>query len=129
MAARAESTPTIRPTIPRSTAISVTGRFAPRSLPTVLPSPWDDDNPGFGASGSELETRVIAGNTFDFVSVHGAALLKAGYDFASVSRKALLEGRVELRNYDDSDSLTISGIPFSSLSVFLMYRRYLAFPL
>ena len=68
--------------------------------------PWlDDDNPGFGASGSELETRVIAGNTFDFVSVHGSALLKAGYDFASVSRKALLEGRVELRNYPVVDLL------------------------
>ena len=68
--------------------------------------PWlDDDNPGFGASGSEYETRVIAGNTFDFVSVHGAALLKAGYDVASASRKALLEGRVTLRSYPVVDLL------------------------
>lgn len=68
--------------------------------------PWmDDDNPGFGASGSEWETRVIAGNSFDFVSVHGAALLKAGYDFASASRNAVLEGRVTLGNYPVVDLL------------------------
>ena len=65
----------------------------------------DDDNPGFGASGSEWETRVIAGNTYDYVSVHGTALLKAGYDFASASRKAVLEGSVALRNYPVVDLL------------------------
>ena len=65
----------------------------------------DDDYPGFGASGSELETRVIAGNTFDYVSLHGAALLKAGYDFASTSRRAVLEKRISLQNYPILDLL------------------------
>ena len=39
------------------------------------------------------------------VSVHGAALLKAGYDFASASRNAVLEGRVTLGNYPVVDLL------------------------
>lgn len=51
--------------------------------------PWkDDDNPGFGASFPDYETQVIAGNTFDYPSVHGASIIKAGYSFCSCSRDA-----------------------------------------
>lgn len=46
--------------------------------------PWrDDDASGFGDSYGNYETQVIAGNTFDYPAVHGAAILKAGYSFVS----------------------------------------------
>lgn len=52
--------------------------------------PWtDDDSGGFGDSFGNCEKLVIAGNTFDYPSLHGAAILKAGYSFVSTSRAAL----------------------------------------
>ena len=53
----------------------------------------------FGASYGDYETRVIAGNTFDYPLVHGAALMNAGLSFASCSREALMRGRVKLDKY------------------------------
>lgn len=51
--------------------------------------PWmDDDNPGFGASHSDKAGMLVPGNTFDFVSIHGKALMAAGYSFESSSRDA-----------------------------------------
>ena len=48
--------------------------------------PWmDDDAPGFGASRSNYETKVIAGNHFNYPAIHGEAILKAGYSFSSMS--------------------------------------------
>ncbi|GMU88357.1 MAG: xanthan lyase [Chlorobiota bacterium] len=44
-----------------------------------------NDAPGFGATRSNLEGKVIAGNTFDFTAIHGAAVLDAGFSFSSVS--------------------------------------------
>ncbi|WP_430811247.1 MULTISPECIES: hypothetical protein [unclassified Carboxylicivirga] len=49
-------------------------------------SPWlDDDSPGWGASYGNTEGKVIRGNNFDHVWVHGQAILAAGYSFISVS--------------------------------------------
>ena len=48
----------------------------------------DDDNPGFGGSNVDMAGRKIGGNTFDYPSVHGRALLKAGYAFSSMSVEA-----------------------------------------
>lgn len=49
-------------------------------------SPWlDDDSPGHGASYSDMEGKVIPGNSFDFVLTHGKAIRDAGYSFISVS--------------------------------------------
>lgn len=39
---------------------------------------------GLGASGSELEGKVVMGNTFDYAATHGRAILLAGYSFASM---------------------------------------------
>lgn len=51
--------------------------------------PWmDDDAAGFGHSRSNYEDKVIAGNTFDFVALHGEAVRKAGYSFISSSVEA-----------------------------------------
>lgn len=54
--------------------------------------PWmDDDAAGFGASRSNYEDKVIAGNTFDYVAVHGAAIAAAGRGFISSSVEAFME--------------------------------------
>lgn len=51
--------------------------------------PWmDDDAAGFGACRADYETKVIAGNTFDYVYTHGAAIANAGYSFISSSAEA-----------------------------------------
>ncbi|MGP1622245.1 golvesin C-terminal-like domain-containing protein [Bacteroides heparinolyticus] len=62
--------------------------------------PWmDDDASGFGDSYGDYENQVIAGNTFDYPSVHGAAILKAGYSFVSSSDEAVEDGWTSLNDY------------------------------
>ncbi len=62
-----------------------------------------NDAPGFGASFADYETKVIPGNTFDFVYLHGTALKKVGYSFCSASRQAVTEGVVDLTPYPAVD--------------------------
>ncbi len=50
----------------------------------------DDDNPGHGASDMDKAGEIVAGNTFDYASVHGRAILKAGYPFHSCSNEAFV---------------------------------------
>ncbi|MCC8118816.1 MAG: xanthan lyase [Bacteroidales bacterium] len=53
--------------------------------------PWmDDDSAGFGASRSNYETQVVAGNTFDYPALHGDAIKAAGYGFISSSVEAFM---------------------------------------
>ncbi|MFI3239663.1 MAG: xanthan lyase [Bacteroidales bacterium] len=66
--------------------------------------PWmDDDAAGFGASRANYEDKVIAGNTFDFPSLHGKAIMKAGLSFVSTSRKAVENNIIDLRRYSIVD--------------------------
>ena len=66
--------------------------------------PWmDDDASGYGDSYADYETKVIAGNTFDYPAIHGAAILKAGYAFVSCSDEAVENGRVSLNDYQTVD--------------------------
>lgn len=63
--------------------------------------PWmDDDASGFGDSYADFEDQVIAGNTFDYPSVHGAAFLANGMSFVSCSNEAVEEGLVNLADYE-----------------------------
>lgn len=63
-------------------------------------SKWEtDDNPGHGASHSNYEGKVIAGNTFDFSFIHGKALKENGLSFCSSSTGAIINGNVNLKNY------------------------------
>ncbi len=50
-----------------------------------------DDNPGFGASHSDQAGKIVAGNTFDYPSIHGRALIGIGYPFYSVSNEAFMD--------------------------------------
>ena len=62
--------------------------------------PWiSDDNQGFGASYSNYETKLIAGNSFDYPYLHGKAIKAAGYSFVSSSAQAVANGAVDLKKY------------------------------
>ena len=50
-----------------------------------------------------LRNLVIAGNTFDYPAVHGAAILKAGYSFVSCSDEAVESGQVVLNDFTHTD--------------------------
>ena len=68
--------------------------------------PWmDDDAPGFGASYSDYEAKVVAGNTFDYPYVHGNAIMKNGYSFVSSSVGAVKAGKVDMNNYKIVDMI------------------------
>jgi hypothetical protein len=49
-----------------------------------------NDNPGFGASYDDYAGKTVAGNTFDYPSIHGKAIMKAGYAFFSCSNEAYI---------------------------------------
>jgi len=62
--------------------------------------PWlDDDSPGFGASYANYETKVIAGNSFDYAYIHGKAIKAAGYSFVSCSVESIVKGTVDMSEY------------------------------
>ena len=66
--------------------------------------PWmDDDSAGFGASDSDYETKVIAGNSFDYPFTHGIAWMRAGYNFVSASRSAVEQQRIAMNHYTTAD--------------------------
>lgn len=62
-----------------------------------------DDDPGSGASHSNYETQVIAGNTFDYPYIHGKAIKSAGHSFVSCSAAAILKGDVDMKKYQTVD--------------------------
>ncbi len=67
-------------------------------------SKWEtDDNPGHGASHSNYETKVIAGNNFDYSFVNGKALLENGFSFCSVSDESVMSGEIDLTKYKMAD--------------------------
>ena len=91
-------------------------------------SPWlDDDAPGHGSSYGDYETKIIAGNTFDFVYAHGRSIRAAGYSFVSTSDEAVMDGTIDITNYKYLDLILgeekeVSG-PKSSVK-----REFRAFP-
>ena len=63
-------------------------------------SPYISNNePGFGASDSDWETKIIAGNTFDYPYIHGKAIQEAGYSFVSSSKSAVEQESIDITNY------------------------------
>jgi len=82
----------------------------------------------FGDSGSDYIGKVIAGNTFDFVAVHGAAIANAGYGFVSTSAGAVENGNYDINKFKIIDLIlgkqkqTVVGHGFHEV----MYK---AFPL
>lgn len=66
--------------------------------------PWtDDDNSGWGASWSDMEGKIIPGNTFDFACIHGKAIMAAGYSFCSVSDEVFSRPDFDFSPYKVAD--------------------------
>ena len=63
----------------------------------------NNDMKALGTSHHNYETTIIAGNTFDYPTIHGDAIAKAGYSFASSSSGAVETGAIELNHYDAVD--------------------------
>lgn len=57
----------------------------------------------FGKSSDRHVASVIAGNTFDFPSIHGEALAEAGRGFVSASLGAVEQGSVNLADFKTVD--------------------------
>ena len=69
-------------------------------------SPWlDDDSPGWGASYGDMEGKMIPGNSFDNVYVHGTSILHAGHSFVSTSDEAFSDVNFDLNPYQAIDLL------------------------
>ena len=67
-------------------------------------NPWkDDDNPGWGASFSDWEGKVIPGNSFDFPLTHGKAIINAGYSFVSTSDEVFSNDNYDISKYNFFD--------------------------
>ena len=67
-------------------------------------SPWtDDDNPGWGASYSDKEGKIIAGNTFDYPYIHGKSIMAAGRSFISVSDEIFTDEGFDFAPYCAAD--------------------------
>jgi hypothetical protein len=63
-------------------------------------SKWlTDDNPGHGASHSDYESKIIAGNNFDYSYVHGKAIKENGFSFCSASDESVIKSGVDLTKY------------------------------
>lgn len=63
----------------------------------------ENDNIALGSSYSDYETQVIAGNSFDYTTVHGSPIVKAGFSYCSTSVKAIEQGGVDLSDFDIID--------------------------
>jgi hypothetical protein len=63
-------------------------------------SEWiDDDNAGWGACNTDMDGKIVPGNTFDFTKIHGEAILANGYSFVSVSNMAFVNPKYQVNSY------------------------------
>lgn len=83
--------------------------------------------PGFGASANNFETRVLAGNSFDYPFVHGKAVSDAGYSFVSASRDAVSSDGVALNEYAVVDVI-LGKQKRTKIGRGAVSSRYKAFP-
>ena len=56
----------------------------------------ENERNALGTSQRNYETKVLAGNTFDYPALHGVSIVEAGYSFSSTSAGAVESGAVEL---------------------------------
>ncbi len=63
----------------------------------------NNNNPGFGASKSNKETQIFAGNTFNYPYIHGKSIFNSGYSFVSCSDEAIEDGYIKLSDYPIAD--------------------------
>ncbi len=84
-------------------------------------SEWTtNDLPGHGASHADYETKILPGNTFDFVYTHGVSIKNAGYSFVSASDEAVEDITFDLTQFNIVDLIlgeekTSYALPDSSV--------------
>ncbi len=67
-------------------------------------SKWvSDDIPGHGTSYANYETKVIAGNTFNYPYIHGKAILENDYSFISISDEAFSRNNFRVQDFKTVD--------------------------
>jgi len=63
-------------------------------------SKWEtDDVPGHGASYADMETKIFAGNTFDFPFIHGKAIIENGLSFSSASDESVEDSIIPINSF------------------------------
>lgn len=82
---------------------------------------------GLGLSGDEFEGKPIAGNTFNYPSVHGKALADNGITFVSCGSDAVMSGAVDMKAYDAVD-IVLGVEKQGGVPVFNYDRPYKTFP-
>lgn len=90
-------------------------------------SAWlDDDAPGWGASYSDLAGQIIPGNSFDYPSVHGKAILAAGHSFYSVSDEFFCSDRFSASEWKNIDLIfgEEKSIPFFNDTSVVNFKIY-----
>jgi hypothetical protein len=58
-----------------------------------------NDAPGHGSSFADYETKIIAGNSFDYPFIHGESLAANGFSFVSTGKYAVMDSLVDLKKY------------------------------
>ena len=87
-----------------------------------------NDNSGHGNSYADYETRIIAGNTFDYPALHGRAIRAAGYSFVSVSDAAFTDSSFDARPYKTVDLILGEERTMPWLKDSLRANRFKTFP-
>lgn len=83
---------------------------------------------GLGLSDESYEGMAVAGNTFDYPTVHGKALLANGISFVSTGSEAVMSGSVDLNGYKVVD-LILGAEKQGGKGSYLGYNRpYKTFP-
>lgn len=83
---------------------------------------------GLGLSDDRYEGMLVAGNTFDYPSVHGRALAANGVSFLSCGSEAVMSGAVDLKDYKVVD-LILGVEKQGGQGSYLGYNRpYKTFP-
>ena len=80
---------------------------------------------GLGASGMELEGQIVMGNTFDYASIHGhAIMLSRNHSFTSCSEMSLHKSRISLSDYPIVDVIYGTQKQFNSQTNALIEKYY-----
>jgi len=119
---------TIDPGIPDKYDLSYTGnQFDFDSTHQFI----SNDEPGWGASYSDYEAQIVAGNTFDYPYIHGSSIMAAGYSFVSASAGAIEDSLYDFSKYKIID-LILGEQKYTDLSkgspAFKARETYKTFP-
>ncbi len=94
-----------------------------------------NDAPGHGASSANYETRLIAGNSFDYPFVHGSAIRACGQSFVSASDEAFWDGLLSFSRYKIIDLIlgeektsSLRGLNLVNIPYLKINENFRAFP-